>query len=106
MIEIYNVQDVHSSSNFLADSMSVVSRLLEVLGHDLDVGGETGGHEGLDVHVLPAQPVGVLARHEGGPGGGTCGLDVVLVQEDPLLGQLLQTGAVDLLVVPRHVIPT
>ena len=80
--------------------MSVVSRLLEELRHDLDVGRQPRRHEGLDVHVLPAQPVRVLARHEGGPGGGAGGLDVVLVQQDPLLRQLLQAGTVDVGVVP------
>ena len=57
-------------------------------------------------HVLPAQSVGVLARHEGRPGGGAGGLDVVGVQQDALAGELLQAGAVDVLVVPGHVIPT
>ena len=78
----------------------------EELRHDLDVGREAGGHERLDVHVLTTQPVGILAGHEGGPGGGAGGLDVVLVQQDPLRCQLLQAGAVDVGVVPGHVIPT
>ena len=47
----------------------------------------------------------ILARHEGGPGGGAGGLDVVLVQQDPLRCQLLQAGAVDVGVVPGHVVP-
>ena len=101
--------------------MSVVPRLLEVLRHYLYVGRETSWHQwlryglllqvivehkDLDVHVLPAQSVGVLARHEGGPGRRAGGLDVVLVQQDPLLSQLLQAGAVDVGVVPGDIVPT
>ena len=63
-------------------------------------------HQDLDVHVLPAQPVGILAGHEGGPGRRAGGLDVVLVQQDPLLRQLLQAGAVDVGVVPGDIVPT
>ena len=77
----------------------------EELRHDLDVGREAGGHQRLDVHVLTTQPVGILAGHEGGPGGGAGGLDVVGVQQDTLAGQLLQAGAVDVGVVPGHVVP-
>lgn len=55
--------------------------------------------------MLPPQPVGVLARHEGRPGGGAGWLDVVGVQEDALGGELLQGGAVDVLVVPGDVVP-
>ena len=50
--------------------------------------------------------MGILARHEGGPGGGAGRLDVVLVQQDPLLRQLLQAGAVDVGVVPGDIVPT
>ena len=55
--------------------------------------------------MLPAQSVGVLPGHEGGPGGGAGWLDVVRVQQDALAGQLLQAGAVDVGVVPGHVVP-
>ena len=55
--------------------------------------------------MLPAQSVGVVARHEGGPGGRAGGLDVVGVQQDALASELLQAGAVDVLVVPGDVVP-
>ena len=55
--------------------------------------------------MLSAQPVGVLAGHEGRSGGGAGWLDVVGVQKDALGGELLQGGAVDVLVVPGHVVP-
>ena len=76
------------------------NHIIHIKRSDLHVRWEAGWHERLDVHVLPAQPVRVLARHEGGPGGGAGGLDVVLVQQDPLLRQLLQAGTVDVGVVP------
>ncbi len=41
--------------------------LFEVLRHDVDVDRKAHWHEGLDVHVLPAHPVGVLSRHHGHP---------------------------------------
>ena len=78
----------------------------EELRHDLDVSRKAGWHERFDVHVLPAQSVGVLPSHEGCPGGRAGWLDVVRVQQDTLAGQLLQGGAVDVGVVPGHVVPS
>ena len=41
----------------LADGVGGEARVLEELRHDLDVGGQTAGHQRLDVHVLPPHPV-------------------------------------------------
>ena len=41
----------------LADGVGGEASVLEELGHDLDVGGQTAGHQRLDVHVLPPHPV-------------------------------------------------
>ena len=55
--------------------------------------------------ILLSRPVGILPRHEGSPGGGAGWLDVVLLQQDALRCQLLQAGAVDVGVVPGHIVP-
>ena len=57
-----------------------------------------------DMYQL-CSPVGVLAGHECYSGWGAGGLDVVLVQGDPLPRQLGQHRAVDVGVVPGHVVP-
>ena len=41
----------------LADGVGGEARVLAELRHDLDVGGQTAGHQRLDVHVLPPHPV-------------------------------------------------
>ena len=41
----------------LADGVGGEARVLEELRHDLDVGGQTAGHQRLDVHVLSAESV-------------------------------------------------
>ena len=49
--------------------------------------------------------MGILPSHEGGPGGRASWLDVVGVEQDALASELLQAGAVDVLVVPGDVVP-
>ena len=89
----------------LPDGVGRITRSLEVIRHQGHVGGDAGGHQGLDVHVLAADPVRVLAGHHGDTAWGAGGLDVVLVEEHARGSQLLQDWAVDVWVVPRHIIP-
>ena len=89
----------------LPDGMGHIARFLEVLWHQGHIDGDTGGHQRLDVHVLTTHPVRVLAGHHGDPTGGAGWLDVVLVEQDTRGRQLLHNWAVDVWVVPRHIIP-
>ena len=88
------------------NGVSHVARLLEVVGHQGHVDGDARWHEGLDVHVLPSHPVRVLAGHHGDPAGGAGGLHVVLVQQDPGGGQLLENWTVDVRIVPGYIVPS
>ena len=87
------------------NGVSHVARLLEVVGHQGHVDGDARWHEGLDVHVLPSHPVRVLAGHHGDTAWGAGGLDVELVEEHSRGSQLLQDWAVDVWVVPGHIVP-
>ena len=90
----------------LPDGMGHITRFLEVLRHEGHIDGDASGHQRLDVHVLPSDPVRVLASHHGYPTWRAGGLDIVLVQQHPRGCQLLQNWAVDVWVVPRHIVPT
>ena len=77
----------------LANTVSCVPSLLEVLGHDIYIGGQAGGHQRLDVHVLAPyseadgvqdcqivwSPVWVSASHESHSGRRACRLNIVLI---------------------------
>ena len=89
----------------LPNGVGHIARFLEVLWHEGHIDGDASGHRRLDVHVLTTDPVRVLAGHHGDPAGGAGGLDIVLVQQDTRGRQLLQNWAVDVWIVPRHIVP-
>ena len=81
------------------------NHIIHIKRSDLHVRWEAGWHERLDVHVLPAQSES---------GGQLSSTDFkiskilpykIKCREDPLCCQLLQAGAVDIGVVPGHVVP-